>query len=165
MRLRLCFPRRLMSKFKSFKQTCALVREAQKEQHRVTEFLAIHTPIETAKLSAFDDTGTLSHLLLLYLTRLEKTATTFPRLRAKPPPALTETDAERKTAFCQERRRSSQRKIRSKSDQEKIRTPTPTRSGDRRRNTPLDSTGRIAARTLLDKSITRSANDRKRDEV
>ena len=36
------FPGVLMSKFKNYKQTCALVREAQKEQHGVTEFLAAH---------------------------------------------------------------------------------------------------------------------------
>ena len=89
-----------MSKFKNYKQTCALVREAQKEQHPVTEFLAAHTPIETARLSDFETTGTFSHLLLLYLARLEEKSASFPQLETIPPPTLTETDAERKMTFC-----------------------------------------------------------------
>ena len=71
-----------MSKFKGYKETCALVREAKKELHRVTEFLVAHTPIEAARLSEFDATGTLSHLLLLYLARLEEGSITFPQLAA-----------------------------------------------------------------------------------
>ena len=147
-----------MSKFKSYKQTCALIREAKKEQHRVTEFLVLQTPIKTARLSEFDATGTLSHLLLLYLARLEEASKAFPRFDSKPP-TLPETVAERKTAFCEERRKSSQRQIQDRSSRERTKTTTLLHSGGREGSKTSDSLVMDVAH-ISDRSITRSVSRR-----
>ena len=128
-----------MSKFKSYKQTCALIREAKEEHYRATEFLVAHTPIETARLSEFDTAGTLSHLMLLYLTRLEEISKAFPRLGSNPPPTLPETVTERRTAFCQERQK------RDRSSQVKTQTTTFPHTGSRKRaNIGFIGNGRCA---------------------
>ena len=151
-----------MSKFKSYKQTCALIREAKKEHHRVTEFLVAHTPIESIKLAEFDTTGTLSHLLLLFLARLEETSKAFPRLGSNPPPTLPETAAERRTAFCQERRKSSQRQKQDRSSQATTKLTTSPHSGDREKSKSSYSLVMDVAR-ISDRSITRSVG--RREEV
>ena len=100
------FPGVLMSKFKRYKQTCSLIRSAKKEQHRVLAYLEEHSRLDAVRISDFDNTGTLSHLLMLHLVKFEEESDELPPLNLKSF-HLEETDAERKAAFSQDQRRTS----------------------------------------------------------
>ena len=100
------FPGVLMSKFKRYKLTCSLIRSAKKEQHRVLAYLEEHSRLDAVPISDFDNTGTLSHLLMLHLVRFEEESDELPPLNLKCP-YIEETDAERKAAFSQDQRRTS----------------------------------------------------------
>ena len=95
-----------MSKFKKYKETCDVVRSLGKEHHRVSKFLSSHNRLDATRIGTFDDTGTLSHLLLLLLAKFEDECGKLPPFKVERP-YLEETDAERRTAFSQEQRRNS----------------------------------------------------------
>ena len=101
-------------------------------------------------------------MLLLFLARLEETSKAFPRLGSNPPPTLPETVAERRTAFCQERRRSSQRQKHDRSSQVTTKLTTSPHSGGQEKSKLSDSLVLDVAR-IPDRSITRSVG--RREEV
>ena len=95
------FPGVLMSKLKRYKKTCSLIRSAKKEQHRVLTYLEEHKRLDATRITDFDNTGTLSHLLMLHLVRFEEESDELTPLNLKCP-HLEETDAESKGAFSQD---------------------------------------------------------------
>ena len=72
-----------MSKFKRYKKTCSLIRSAKKEQHRVEAYLEEHSRLDASRITDFDNTGTLSHLLMLHLVRFEEESDELPPLNLK----------------------------------------------------------------------------------
>ena len=74
-----------MSKFKRYKETCDVVRSLGKEHHRVSAFLSRHARLDAARLGSFDDTGTLSHRLLLLLAKFEDECGKLPPFKVEHP--------------------------------------------------------------------------------
>ena len=108
------FPKKLLKKFSKFSDSCSLIRELKKETHRVVEYLITQGQLESDVVDEFDKTGTLSHYLILNLACLEKTLTE--RGERLPPHAqvterMSETEAERQTAFSQLQRRKAQARL------------------------------------------------------
>ena len=68
------FTGKLMSKFKCFKAACSLIRAQKKEHHQIIEYTSqsIRGWLDPSGFSRFDDTGTLSHLLMLLLAKFEE---------------------------------------------------------------------------------------------
>ena len=107
------FPALLLAKFKKFKGTCKLVRSMKKEQHRVMAYLESHARLDAQCVQEFDDSGTLSHLLLLFLARFETELKAdkkqLPPEERGEPSELEEDDAERQTAFSQQQKRAQRK--------------------------------------------------------
>ena len=82
-----------------------MIKSMGKEPHRVTAYLNDHARINPLQIEKFDETGTLSHLLILYLAQFEKEMKnlekTLPPQEIHPQSELSENDAERQTAFSQ----------------------------------------------------------------
>ena len=80
-----------------------------REQHKVIEYLKDWGKLNTIDIKSFDDSGTLSHLLMLQLARFEEETRAskkrLPEWKPRKEPQLKETDAERQIAFSQEQRR------------------------------------------------------------
>ena len=74
-----------MSKFKRYKETFNVIRSLEKEHHRVSAFLSSHARLDATRLGSFDDTGTLSHPLLLLLTKFEDECEKLPPLEVRRP--------------------------------------------------------------------------------
>ena len=88
----------LMAKFKKSKVACKLIRTMGKEQHRVKKYLVDNARCNPELFEEFEDSGTLSHLLLLLMVEFEEELS---RANKKMPPvtprivhSLVETDAE-----------------------------------------------------------------------
>ena len=95
-----------------------MIRETKREQHKVVEYLKSWGKLGKVKLKDYDDSGTLSHILMLHLALFEDemraTDGRLPEWKARKIPNLEETDAERQIAFTQEQRR---RKVKEAHDQ------------------------------------------------
>ena len=105
------FPGPLMARFKKKRQTCNLLRAMGKEQHRVKKYLIDNARFKPESFQDFDDTGTLSHLLMLLMIEFEEELALankkMPIVTPMRVHTLLETDAERQTEFSQELRRST----------------------------------------------------------
>ena len=66
------FPGKLLNKFKRFKEACALIRAQNKEFHQIIGYLTKHSRVDPSVLSRFDDSATLSHLLMIILAKFEE---------------------------------------------------------------------------------------------
>ena len=81
------------------------------------EYLASWGRLSTGETKNFDESGTLSHMLILHLSHFEEELRAnkkrLPIWEPRKMPKLTETDAERQIAFSQEQRR---RKTKEKED-------------------------------------------------
>ena len=116
-----CFPAKLLTKFKKWKQACKLIKSMDKEPHRVMAYLTDHARLNQLQIAKFDETGTLSHLLMLYLAQFEREMKnlekTLPPEEIKPESELSENDAERQTAFSQQqfRRAKAERRTEKRS--------------------------------------------------
>ena len=75
----------------------------------MVEYLKSWGKLGKVKLKDYDDSGTLSHILMLHLALFEDemraTGGRLPEWKARKIPNLEETDAERQIAFTQEQRR------------------------------------------------------------
>ena len=69
-------------------------------------YLADHARLNPLQIGRFDETGTLSHLLVLLLSQFEvemkDAKKSLPPEETKPVSELSENDAERQTAFSQQ---------------------------------------------------------------
>ena len=78
----------------------------KKETHRVVAYLSDHARLNAAQIDRFDEKGTLSHLLVLFLSQFEldmkDAKKSLPPEEIKPISELSENDAERQTAFSQQ---------------------------------------------------------------
>ena len=74
------------------------------------EYLVDNNRLEADCIEKFEETGTLSHMLIVELARYEEERTregrTLPKWEPPKRPRLKETDAERHIAFSQEQRRA-----------------------------------------------------------
>ena len=80
-----------------------------REHHKVIEYLKDWGKLNSVEIKSFDDSGTLSHMLMLQLSRFEEemraSKKRLPEWKPRKEPHLKETDAERQIAFSQEQRR------------------------------------------------------------
>ena len=100
------FPTPLMTAFKKEKEACARVKALGKEWHKVTRYLVEHKRWQPANLRKYDDSGTLSHFLLLLMVDFNKELIAkgmklpgVPRVKQQ---LFAETDAERQAEFSQD---------------------------------------------------------------
>ena len=104
------FPGPLMARFKKKKQTCKLLRTMGKEQHREKKYLIDNARYIPESFQVFDETGTLSPLLMLLMMEFEEELALankkMPIVIPRKVHTLLETDAERQTEFSQELRRT-----------------------------------------------------------
>ena len=100
------FPKKLLTQFKAYRFTCAIVKKVKKQPHRVAQYLILHERLDPDRLSVHDEAGTLSHALLLHLTKFElEMQQNRKKLPPVPEPVVTlpqPTEVEQITAFNQE---------------------------------------------------------------
>ena len=125
------FPAPLMTAFKKEKEACARVKALGKEWHKVTKYLAEHMRWEPANLKKYDDTGTLSHMLMLLMVDFNKELTAkgmkLPGVAQVKQQLFAETDAERQAEFCQDIQTRHQR---SQEEEEIKRSSVPRETTD-----------------------------------
>ena len=127
------YPGEIFSAFKSFRATCRIVRELKRDHHRILTYLKTHNRLGNWDLQQVDQTGKLSHLVLLCLATFEvdlrKKLQQLPTPTALPEMQPPTTDAELITDFRQERWRAARDKL--KLQEEKAQSTRLAPLGDR----------------------------------
>ena len=100
------FPKKLLTQFKAYRVTCAIVKKVKKQPHRVAQYLILHERLNPPRLGVHDEAGTLSYALLLHLAKFElEMRQNRKKLPPVPEPVVTlpqPTEVEQITAFNQE---------------------------------------------------------------
>ena len=65
------FSKKLLTQFKAYRVTCAIVKKVKRQPHRVAQYLILHERLGPDRLSVHDEAETLSHALLLLLAKFE----------------------------------------------------------------------------------------------